>query len=57
MPIIKSAIKRAKQSLTRRSRNLHVKREIKRDITALQTALTGGKSEEIQTKLGTAANP
>lgn len=54
MPIIKSAIKRAKQSLVRRSRNLHVKREIKRDITALQTALTGGQTDEIQTKLGEA---
>jgi len=54
MPIIKSAIKRAKQSLVRRSRNLHVKREIKRDITALQTALDGGKPEEIQAQLGEA---
>lgn len=54
MPIIKSAIKRAKQSLVRRSRNLHVKREIKRDVNALQTALTEGKPEEIQAKLGEA---
>ena len=54
MPIIKSAIKRAKQSLTRRSRNLHVKREIKRDITAVQTALEAGKADAIQTALGDA---
>ena len=54
MPIIKSAIKRAKQSLVRRSRNLHVKREVKRDITALQTAVASGDAKEIQAKLSEA---
>lgn len=54
MPIIKSAIKRAKQSLTRRSRNLQVKRAVKQDIAALHAAVTSGKNEEIQTSLGAA---
>jgi ribosomal protein S20 len=54
MPIIKSAIKRAKQSLVRRSRNLQVKRAVKQDITALQTALTAGDAKDIQTKLNAA---
>ncbi|HEY2004413.1 MAG TPA: 30S ribosomal protein S20 [Candidatus Saccharimonadia bacterium] len=54
MPIIQSAIKRAKQSLVRRSRNLHVRREVKRDITALQTAIADGQAGEIQEKLNAA---
>jgi small subunit ribosomal protein S20 len=54
MPIIKSAIKRAKQSLVRRSRNLQVKRAIKQDITALHTAVTAGDAKDIQTKLAEA---
>jgi len=54
MPIIQSAIKRAKQSLVRRSRNLHIKREVKRDITDLQTAIADGKTGEIQDKLNAA---
>jgi small subunit ribosomal protein S20 len=54
MPIIKSAIKRAKQALVRRSHNLQVKRAIKSDITALQTALAEGDATDIQTKLGEA---
>jgi small subunit ribosomal protein S20 len=54
MPIIKSAIKRAKQSLVRRSRNLQVKRAIKQDITALHTTLAEGNTAEIQTKLAAA---
>lgn len=51
MPIIKSAIKRAKQALARRSRNLQVKRAVKGDITALHTALAAGDASEIQAKL------
>ena len=54
MPIIKQAIKRAKQSLVRRSRNLQVKRAVKADITALHAAITAGETAEIQTKLSAA---
>lgn len=54
MPIIKSAIKRAKQSLVRRSHNLQVKRAIKQDVGALHTALAAGETNEIQTKLAEA---
>jgi small subunit ribosomal protein S20 len=54
MPIIKSAIKRAKQALARRSRNLQVKRAVKQDITALRTALTSGDAQDIQAKLAAA---
>jgi ribosomal protein S20 len=54
MPIIKQAIKRAKQSLVRRSRNLQVKRAVKSDITALHTAIVAGENSEIQTKLSAA---
>jgi small subunit ribosomal protein S20 len=54
MPIIKSAVKRAKQSLVRRSRNLQVKRAVKHDITALHTALAAGDSKDTSLKLGEA---
>lgn len=54
MPIIKSAIKRAKQALVRRSRNLQVKRAVKQDITALHTALESKDTADIQTKLAAA---
>lgn len=54
MPIIQSAIKRAKQSLVRRSRNLQVKRAIKQDITAVTTAIAAGDSAEIKTSLSAA---
>jgi small subunit ribosomal protein S20 len=54
MPIIKSAIKRAKQSLVRRSRNLQVKRAIKQDVTALHTAVTAGDAQDVQAKLAAA---
>ena len=52
MPIIKSAIKRAKQSLTRRSRNLQTKRAVKSDVLALHTAIATG--EHIEEKLAAA---
>jgi small subunit ribosomal protein S20 len=54
MPIIKQAIKRAKQSLVRRRRNLQVKRAVKQDITALHAAVAAGESKDIQTKLNAA---
>ncbi|MBW4061259.1 30S ribosomal protein S20 [Candidatus Saccharibacteria bacterium] len=43
MPIIKSAIKRAKQSLTRRSRNLQTKRAVKADVLAVHNAIETGE--------------
>src|SRR5476651_728632 len=54
MPIIKSAIKRAKQSLVRRSRNLQVKRAVKQDITALHTALAENDAKVTSLKLSEA---
>jgi small subunit ribosomal protein S20 len=54
MPIIKSAIKRAKQSLVRRSHNLQVKRAVKADITALHAALAAGDAADIQAKFSAA---
>jgi ribosomal protein S20 len=54
MPIIKSAIKRSKQSLVHRSRNLQVKRAVKHDIQELHTALAAGKGAEISEKLAAA---
>jgi len=52
MPIIKSAIKRARQSVVRRSRNLQVKRAIKQDVLALQTAVA--ENNDVQPKLAAA---
>ena len=54
MPIIKQAIKRAKQSLVRRSRNLQVKRAVKQDITTFHTALSAGDTKLIETSLSEA---
>ncbi|HTB48761.1 MAG TPA: 30S ribosomal protein S20 [Verrucomicrobiae bacterium] len=54
MPIIKSAIKRAKQSLVRRSRNLQVKRAVKLDINSVSVALADGDAKDIQAKLNEA---
>jgi ribosomal protein S20 len=54
MPIIKSAIKRAKQALVRRSRNLQVKRAVKQDITALHNALAGTDTKLVEKSLSEA---
>jgi small subunit ribosomal protein S20 len=54
MPIIKSAIKRAKQALVRRSRNLQVKRAVKQDTQALHSAIEAGNAAEVQAKLSEA---
>lgn len=54
MPIIKQAIKRAKQALVRRSRNLQVKRAVKQDITSLHNALAAGDTKLIETSLSEA---
>ena len=54
MPIIKSAIKRAKQSLVRRIRNLQVKRDVKQDIAALHAAITDNDPKLIEKNLSEA---
>jgi len=54
MPIIKSAIKRAKQALVRRSRNLQVKRAVKQDTQALQAAITAGDAAAMTEQLSAA---
>lgn len=45
MPIIKSAIKRVRQSAKRRSRNLQVKRAIHRDVRAFEDAVEAGDTK------------
>ncbi|HSX01242.1 MAG TPA: 30S ribosomal protein S20 [Candidatus Saccharimonas sp.] len=54
MPIIKSAMKRAKQALVRRSHNLQVKRAVKQDSQAVHAALAAGNAADIQTALAAA---
>lgn len=54
MPIIKSAIKRARQSIKRRSHNLQVKRLVNADIKAVHTAIAAGDNAEIKTTLSAA---
>lgn len=54
MPIIKSAIKRAKQSVTRRSRNLQVKRAVKQDSQAVLNAVAAGDVKAMQANLSAA---
>jgi small subunit ribosomal protein S20 len=51
MPIIKSAIKRVRQQTKRRSRNLAVKNAVKRDIRAVETAVTGANTKAMDTAL------
>ena len=51
MPIIKSAIKRVRQSAKRRSRNLQVKRAIHRDVRAFQDAVDAGDTKLTTEKL------
>ncbi len=51
MPIIKSAIKRVRQSAKRRSRNLQVKRAIHRDVRAFQDAVEAGDTKLTTEKL------
>ena len=51
MPIIKSAMKRARQALVRRSRNLQVKRAIHNDTRAVMDAATAGDVTLTQEKL------
>ena len=54
MPIIKSAIKRARQSIKRRSHNLQVKRLVNADIKAVHTAIEAGDKTVISTSLSAA---
>ena len=54
MPIIKQAIKRAKQAIVRRSHNLQVKRAVKQDTQALHAAVASGDIEQITTTLSAA---
>jgi ribosomal protein S20 len=54
MPIIKSAIKRARQSIKRRSHNLQVKRLVNADIKAVHTAIAAGDAAQIKNSLSEA---
>lgn len=54
MPIIKSAIKRAKQTLVRRSRNQATKRDIKSATKAFQAKPTAAGLSEVQSAIDTA---
>lgn len=51
MPIIKSAIKRAKQNRVRRERRLPVKTYMKTMIKKAQDAAKAGKKDEVATML------
>lgn len=51
MPIIKSALKRARQQLKRRSHNLVVKSQVKKDIKAFMTAVEAKDAAAIQATL------
>ena len=51
MPIIKSAMKRARQATVRRSRNLQVKRAIHNDIRSVMDAAILGDAELTNEKL------
>jgi small subunit ribosomal protein S20 len=51
MPIIKSAVKRMRQTATRRSRNLQVKRAIHSGERALTDAVTAGEAQQVTTAL------
>lgn len=46
MPIIKSAIKRAKQTRVRTGRNLTTKRTMKTEVKAVETAVAAGNGKE-----------
>lgn len=51
MPIIKSAIKRARQTATRRSHNLQVKRAVHQDARVFNDAVAGGDAAAIAESL------
>ena len=54
MPIIKSAIKRAKQTLVRNSHNIAVKRAVHEDIRVLTDAIAAGDVDAIKTAMSAA---
>lgn len=56
MPIIKSAIKRARQSSKRRSHNQVVKNAVKKDLRAALDAIATGDSKAINTALSAASS-
>lgn len=56
MPIIKSAIKRARQAEKRRSHNLVVKHAVKKDIKAVMTALDAKDTKAVEEALRSAVS-
>lgn len=54
MPIIKSAIKRAKQTVKRRERNVSVKRDVKEAVKAFIAKPTAAALSKAQSELDTA---
>lgn len=54
MPIIKSAIKRAKQTVKRRDRNVGIKREVKDAVKAFTTNPSAATLSKAQSELDTA---
>jgi ribosomal protein S20 len=54
MPIIKSAIKRAKQTIKRNERNVGIKREIKEAVKAFMAKPTAATLSKAQSEIDTA---
>ena len=54
MPIIKSAIKRAKQTIKRNERNVGIKRDIKDALKAFTTNPTAATLSKVQSEIDTA---
>lgn len=54
MPIIKSAIKRAKQTVKRRERNIGIKKDIKTAVKAFHTSPNAKTLASAQSELDTA---
>ena len=54
MPIIKSAIKRAKQTIKRNERNVGIKRDIKDALKAFTTNPTAATFSKVQSEIDTA---
>lgn len=54
MPIIKSAIKRAKQTIKRRDRNVGIKRDIKEAMKAFMAKPSAATLSKVQSELDTA---
>lgn len=54
MPIIKSAIKRAKQTVKRRERNVATKRDVKEALKAFTSKPTAATLSKLQSEIDTA---